>query len=166
MKKIELSGPKGVGKFITVDDDLFEDLSKYRWHMSGRELNYAYAHVPGTGRGASPISMHRLIMNFPKKIVDHIDGDTTNNQRSNLRLATLGQNLANQHIYAKNTSGYKGVNLSKNTNKWFAGIAKQKKVYRVYGFTNKRHAAMAYDIIAKDIRKEFASLNFPNAIHG
>lgn len=54
--------------------------------------------------------------------VDHIDGNTTNNTWSNLRLATHSQNMHNSKLRANNSSGYKGVTWHKHANKWIAQI--------------------------------------------
>ncbi len=49
---------------------------------------------------------------------DHIDGDTLNNQRGNLRVVTPSQNSWNQRLHENNTSGHKGVSWDKKTQKW------------------------------------------------
>lgn len=41
--------------------------------------------------------------------IDHIDGNTKNNNITNLRTATASQNCCNKKIYKNNTSGYKNI---------------------------------------------------------
>jgi hypothetical protein len=60
--------------------------------------------------------------NWPEKFIDHIDGNPSNNQASNLRQADSIQNGANRKISASNKSGYKGVSFVKSTQKWGAWI--------------------------------------------
>ncbi len=57
-----------------------------------------------------------------KKCVDHIDNNRFNNHVSNLRYATHAENSQNRQIANNNTSGSKGVNYNKNTQKWHARI--------------------------------------------
>jgi hypothetical protein len=60
--------------------------------------------------------------NWPKKFIDHIDGNPSNNKFENLREATYLQNGANRKISSANKSGYKGVSFVKATQKWGAWI--------------------------------------------
>ena len=55
--------------------------------------------------------LHRLIMNVPKgKVTDHINRDTLDNRRENLRIVTIQQNLWNQKR-PNNKTGITGVAL-------------------------------------------------------
>lgn len=50
---------------------------------------------------------------WPPLRIDHIDGNKTNNRIRNLRLATQSQNLMNVGVRSHNTSGVRGVFLTK-----------------------------------------------------
>lgn len=71
-------------------------------------------------------SIHRLVAihfipnpnNLP--LVDHIDGDITNNKVENLRWVTHQQNALNSKIQRNNTSGYKGVYFHTTNKRWVA----------------------------------------------
>jgi hypothetical protein len=68
-------------------------------------------------------SIHRLIWlyhhgSFPKNLIDHIDGDRTNNKIENLREATHFENNINCSKNLNNTSGYKNVTWRKDKKKW------------------------------------------------
>lgn len=70
---------------------------------------------------------HRLIYlmvngRWPDGLIDHLDGDGTNNAIKNLREATFSQNAMNRKIRSDNTSGYKGVSFMKKINKWSAYV--------------------------------------------
>lgn len=69
---------------------------------------------------------HRLIWilfngNIPDKYeIDHIDGDTLNNDLNNLRCVTPSINRRNMKMPNTNTSGYVGVSWDKKNKKWLA----------------------------------------------
>ncbi|MGY6209689.1 HNH endonuclease [Cytobacillus firmus] len=66
------------------------------------------------------IRLHRLILNAPEDmVVDHINHETLDNTRKNLRVITNQQNQQNKRIYRNNTkSGVMGVTFHKHSNKW------------------------------------------------
>lgn len=49
-----------------------------------------------------------------KDYVDHIDGNTLNNNLTNLRWATASENNANRKVASHNTTGYTGISSRKN----------------------------------------------------
>ena len=155
MKKIPISGgsrwyPILTGKFALVDDD-FEWLNKFKWCS---ESSVGYARNRKLGK------MHRLIMGNPLgKFIDHINHNTLDNRKSNLRICTNRQNHQNTLIHKTNKVGYKGVSWHKS--KWETRIRFNDKKLYIGEFNNKLHAAMAYDIWAKELYGEYASLNFP-----
>jgi len=95
------------------------------------------------------IMTHRLLwalINGPfYSHIDHIDGDPSNNQISNLRLCTQGLNVANAKVRSDNTTGYIGVIWHKASNKWQAQTMFNGKRVHIGLFTNKHEAALAYN---------------------
>jgi len=69
---------------------------------------------------------HRLIFmmhyGYLPKLLDHIDGNPTNNRIENLREATVAQNMMNSKMALNNTSGTKGVEWNKRLKKWTVRI--------------------------------------------
>jgi len=61
-------------------------------------------------------------------VIDHIDGNHSNNMITNLRLATPGENSRNRRNQSNNTSGAKGVSFDKQSGKWKVQIMKDGKV--------------------------------------
>lgn len=53
-------------------------------------------------------------------VIDHINGESTDNRIENLRLVSQRQNMRNRRISKKNKSGYSGVHWCKTTEKWVA----------------------------------------------
>jgi hypothetical protein len=78
------------------------------------------------------LRLHRVIMNCPKdKQVDHINHDTLNNTKGNLRVVTNAENLQNRSGATRNSkSGIRGVYWDKQRGKWRASIfLKGKTIY-------------------------------------
>lgn len=74
--------------------------------------------------GKKNVSLHRVLMRpGPGEEVDHINGNTLDNRRANLRIVTPTQNRQNlTRLRAHNTSGFRGVWLDRRRNKWGAEI--------------------------------------------
>ena len=72
---------------------------------------YYYAHTnKSTVNNHKSMLLHRFIMNAPPdKMVDHIDLDTLNTRKYNLRLCDRNQNMCHSRGRSDNTSGTKGV---------------------------------------------------------
>jgi hypothetical protein len=73
---------------------------------------------------------------WPSGVIDHIDGDCTNDRIHNLREATQSQNNRNQRIGLRNTSGKVGVTFYKRTAKWRAWVSDNGKVVSLGYFDN------------------------------
>lgn len=138
MKKIKLTQ----GKFALVDDDMFEKLSKYKWHALKR-CNTFYANK--RGKNNSKIQMHRVVLNTPDDMeTDHKDGNGLNNQRSNLRVCSHSENCRNKKKPKNNTTGYKGLSWCERNKKWLVRICVNKKRIYLGHFKTKKSAYKAY----------------------
>lgn len=104
---------------------------------------------------------HRLLVKaLSGEIVDHINGNTTDNRVENLRVVTRKENCWNRGKIKKTTiSAYKGVRKTKAGN-WRAVITHEGK--SVYNGThkNEEQAARAYDDLARRYYGKFARTNF------
>jgi len=152
--------PLTQGQFAIVDPEDYEHLTQHKWyaHQDGKKY-YAYRTIPFTKKR---IAMHRQIMHAPKGlIVDHIDGDSLNNRKSNLRPCTRAQNGYNRRPSHKSRSGYKGVYWHKHHGKWHVRITKYGKTFYLGSFSDPIEAARTYDRKAEELFGEFAYLNFP-----
>jgi len=76
-------------------------------------------------------------------VIDHIDGNATNNLLSNLRLTTQRINTKNQCKRVTNTSGHMGVYWSNTRNKWVAEIKVDYKKVHLGVFVEKKEAVAA-----------------------
>lgn len=160
VKKIELQGRNGKGKFVLVDDEDYDNLIKYKWYTQKSGIIYGYF---GFNK---KISIHRFIMKPNSKSVqiDHIDQNRLNNQKSNLRFCTNQQNACNQRKRPSLicSSKYKNVSYSKRDIKWRAYIVQNNKQTHVGYFENEIDAAEHADYYAIKLFGEFACLNFPD----
>jgi hypothetical protein len=173
--------PLTEGKFTIVDPTDFYRLNSFYWLTCGKNGNLYAARLIRTPTGRlNTILMHRQIFfdcspacpstslagaqisNFSRSgLVDHINTDSLDNRRANLRLATHSQNSCNSRRDKSNTySRFRGVSFSKRKQKWFAAIrANGRKLWLGY-FDNELDAAKAYDMAARKYHGEFAVLNF------
>lgn len=125
------------------------------WNITGRVGNfYVSANIC---RGGS-IILHRLILSFPDGLdIDHINGDTLDNRKSNLRICTHGENMRNRKV--NNGCKYKGVFFVNRSKNFRAEIVVNGKRTHIGQFLDPREAALAYNEKALEIHGEFARLN-------
>jgi hypothetical protein len=99
----------------------------------------------------------RVLMDCPAHLeVDHIDGNTLNNSRSNLRIVTSQQNKANT-ILRKGSIGHKGV--IRHGRGYKATITHNYKQIYLGIFDTHEEAVTAYKLKADELRGEFALHN-------
>lgn len=145
MKEIPLYG----GLVVIVDDEDYEALSTYKWYSQNL---YAVRNVDG-----GQIRMHRVILDAPPDLqVDHVNMNTLDNRRANLRLATRGQNGANRKSYKNSTSPLKGVCWHKRDQYWRAQIRANGRVKHLGCFNTQEEAHAAYCAAAEKYHGEFA----------
>lgn len=164
MKRIILNGKKGDGKFAIIDDKYLKLVSKYSWHLKSN--GYASAYFGGGRKNTKRIYLHHLITGKIKgKYTDHINNNKLDNRINNLRIATYSENSINSKKRKNGTSAYKGVSWNNKRKEWASQLTLKYKNYFLGWFKKEIHAAMAYDLWARELHGEFAKLNFPNAIY-
>lgn len=147
--------PVSRGKWRTaVDDDMYDVLSKSRWH---NKKGYV-CRVVRNEKGRWTIQyMHRIILQTPKGMeTDHIDRDKMNNQRANLRAVTGTQNKWNRGMMRSNKSGFRGVCFAKDTGKWQAAIRINSKQVYLGQYTSPQEASRVYEEKAREVRGQYA----------
>jgi len=151
------------GKVAIVDDEDFEYLNQWKWHCKINGNNfYAVRSIKYTnGKYDKKIVMHRFLLNVSNSRlhVDHVNNDSLDNRKINLRICTHDENLRNRKINLNNTSGYKGVYWHKIGKKWTSVIGINKKIIYLGLFINPIDAARAYNAAALKYHGEFANLN-------
>lgn len=142
------------GYVAIVDDEDFERISRYKWHF-----DHGYAR--SSPKFGTKIYMHRLIANAQKGMdVDHVNGNTLDNRKSNIRLCSHKENTFNQHRIKQNThSKYKGVTLRSDKKKWTASITVNNQSIYLGSFVTEEQAAQAYNQAAIKHFGRFAQIN-------
>lgn len=158
MKKIKLSQ----NKYTLVDNADYDWLKQWEWKVNGHGYVYRVLKI---NKKHEWIWMHRIINKTSSNLhTDHIDGNTLNNQRNNLRSCNRFENMQNRKLNRNNASGYKGVCWHKIGKKWVAQIfLKRKAIYLGY-FKDKKEAALAYNEAAKKYFGKFSRLNKINKV--
>lgn len=151
MKKVVLSNSN---KVAIVDDEDFEKVSKHTWYLEkSRSKSYPRSRVNG-----KLVRLHRFLLKNvnPKTPIDHIDNNTLNNRRKNLRIVTPGQNITRGHK-TKSATGFRGVYFHSGKYAVYVGSGKGRR----YGgfYDNVEAAARSYNKIAKELYGECAILN-------
>lgn len=137
MKEINLKG----GSVALVDDEDYDFLMKRKWCVC---LGYAVG-----GRG--PAKMHRLVLDAkPGEIVDHIDRNKLNNQRSNLRIVDREGNVHNQQKRTGTANNYKGTNFIKKIGLWQSRCRIRGNDFFLGYFSSEEAAAYAYNKKAQE----------------
>jgi len=160
MIEIETRGQYGsiIGNDLLIDEKDHLWLNSYIWYVSKHDKKY-YVH---TYIKEKLIYVHRLLLGLKyddKQMVDHIDGNPLNNQRSNLRLCDSSQNGANRT--KSSTTLYKGVFKNSKGN-YYVRIGYQNKALYLGSYVDPKIAAMVYDKKAIELFGSFANLNFPD----
>lgn len=159
--------PLTQGKVALIDDEDAERVLTYKWTLCAipRPNKTTYYARRGTQRGGKnkTILLHRFILDAPDGLqVDHINGDSLDNRRSNLRLATNAQNHCNMPATRPNQLGFRGIETMKDGRQFKARIKVEGQIIRIGPFSTPEDAARGYDLMAKHYHGEFATLNFPD----
>ena len=161
MKRIKLTKEQ----YAIVDDDDYRELSSHKWFALKRKSNYyASRAIKHKDKGQVIVNMHRVIMGRVCRdgaCVDHINHDTLDNRKMNLRVCTKQENSRNMRT-SHGTSRYKGVYYYKPTRSWQAHIYFNDKKHHLGYFGTEIKAAEAYNNKANEIFGKYAHLNIIN----
>lgn len=162
---IEIQLTKGYVAIIDAED---ADLTQFNWFSTVSSVGRCYAvrNKPRSERDSRKIYLHQVILSrilgrdlSSGEFSDHINGNTFDNRRLNLRVATKGQNNQNKAIHKNNRTGYKGCTYSKRRRKWVAQISLGGKSHYIGRFNTPEEAHAAYCAKAKELFGEFARID-------
>jgi hypothetical protein len=111
------------GQIALVDDEDFEYLNKFRWQAQyciDTDSFYAKRGDYSTGKNIT-VRMSRYIMNTPKNMLcDHVNHNTLDNRKENLRNVTKSQNMINRRKQVGTKTGITGIGVANK--KYYAHI--------------------------------------------
>jgi hypothetical protein len=154
----------GEGVWTILDQTDYYRFGNIKWCLGRHKTKlYATGGIRNKKGGARTVYLHREIMKPPKRrVVDHRNGDSLDNRRANLRLATHAQNMQNRRkTKSKTSSRFIGVLFEKRYRCWVVKIWHKGKLIWLGSFKSEVEAAKAYDRAAIKLRGDFARTNFP-----
>jgi hypothetical protein len=151
--------PLTKGFVALVDEADFAWASQRKWHAINNRRGHVYAARKSRG---STIYLHREIAATPKGLhTDHINGNTLDCTRGNLRVCEARENMRNRRRGRDGADAYKGV--ARQGARWIAQIGIDCTRKYLGSFDTSEQAARAYDAAALRLHGEFARLNFPDS---
>lgn len=155
---------ESMAALIDVED--VERINPYHWVVKRNRNGSPYLYACGAGY------LHRFVLGFgdframqaaghKRCYVDHINYNTLDCRKENLRPCTQAENGAASRRPSSNPWGFRGIRFFRG-NRWMAQLG------RKYGgvFKTPEEAARAYDRLAYERWGEFAQLNFPKEAYG
>lgn len=149
-------------RYALIDLEDYERVSRSKWYASPGGKNL-YVHATSLKHLAKHHKLlHAYILRVkPGERVDHINGDTLDNRKQNLRVVTAAQNAQNSRrpTFPGKTSRFKGVSWSRHDGLWLASITANGETHALGRYSNESDAAVAYDEAASKLHGEFARTN-------
>ena len=161
MKEIPLTQ----GKVAVVDDADYDMLSRWKWAAAYDPTAHTFYAVRTVhcGKQSTTVRMHRIIAGATdNELVDHINHDTLDNRRTNLRRCDSVRSAQNRRRHTDSRGKYKGVHME--AGRYRARICVRGKYVHLGNYLSEEEAARAFDVAARVTHGEFAYLNFPDAM--
>lgn len=142
-------------------EDLLKVKSKH-WRTSHKR-NKIYICTGKSGNIEKPLTyLHNYILNYkpqPKIEVDHIDGNSCNNRKTNLRIVPRQVNIDNTKVRIDNKIGIRGVSKNKKTGLYICDFSYHGKRYYFKNWKTAEEAVYNRKIAEDFFRLETLSKN-------
>ena len=146
------------GHSVLIDEEDYGRIENINWRILNNKGKLYVKKGSRKGRVYKDIFLHRVIMNAPKgTMVDHINGNTLDNRKSNLRFCTIAENSRNRKRNQSKT-GYKGIHYRKDRKKYTAQIRVNYKRHFLGYFDTAEEAYAAYCAASKKYHGEFGRI--------
>lgn len=150
-------------KLIDLGNDIYSIIDEDSIHLNDFKWFCGDGYAVRTDNNKNKrIRLHRDIFEYIPKgmVVDHINGDTLDNRKENLRICSQKENTRNKnHLHFIKTSKFKGVHLNKSQT-WTAQIM-TKECGKIYlgSFQTEELAAEKYNEASSLYHGEFGASN-------
>jgi len=151
MKEITLTD----GSITIVNDEYYELVKNDgSWtNVGGRAARFWHGEL---------LYLHHLILpHISGKVVDHINGNTLDNRKENLRYLAHWENIHNRDKQKNNTSGFIGVRWCHSSKGYQSSIQIRGKRIHFGTFKTAEEAARVRDSYVRANLMGIAKLNFP-----
>ena len=153
--------------FAVVDEELHEEFSRHKWRADftkGKIHRVCRDRNKKDPAGKTKIFMHQVVISSVPigMVIDHINHNTLDNRRVNLRVCTVRENSLNKRPQKNNSSPYKGVSIRKLKNgkiHYVARIYNKGVSIHIGTFDTAEKAARAYNEKATELFGKYAYLN-------
>lgn len=156
--------PLTQGQYAIVDECDYDSLIGTRWYAQwAPNTNSFYAKAIGIRRGSGylRVAMHRIVADIQSdRLGDHVNGNTLDNRKRNIRPSNNSENTSNSKLSTKNTSGFRGVSWNRWRRGWHSYIRIDKKLIHLGFYATAEEAAQVRDTAAIRYHGQFATLNF------
>lgn len=160
VQQVPLRNQKGdITGYALVDDKDYEEVMKYKWRKYVNQSTVNFAKEYATTMVERSVTLMHILLIGKKDgmVIDHINGNGLDNQRSNLRFATHAQNAQNRRMITEgHTSQYRGVRIG-HKGTWKATIGGE----HIGVYQTEIDAAKAYDKRAIEL---YGPLAFTNGL--
>lgn len=117
---------------VLIDEEDIQKVNKYNWfvRIDKKSENRFYVETFSSGsKERKKIMLHRYIMDCPDDmVVDHLNRNTLDNRKSNLRVCTQTENMQNRKAQKNTKLGIKNISIDKN--KYVFQITRNKEHFR------------------------------------
>ena len=147
------------GNIALIDICDIEKVQRFCWYMA--PTGYFFGRTGTDMVSENYIALHRYLFDLSPKdkvFVDHINGNTRDNQRSNLRLCSPLENVWNGKLKKNNKTGVPGVAIVNG--KFVVNAVNNGKRYHLGTFNNIKDAADARYKFEIENRGDFARLTW------
>jgi len=142
-------GETNAGDLFTIDKEDYEKIKQYIW------LKDAHGYFISVTNKNKKLALHRLIIGDRKNyIIDHIDGNKSNNRKNNLRYVTKQQNSWNRTNQSNSATKIKGVTL--NEGKYRARITYNGNLINLGRYDNVEDAILARKLAENELFGQYA----------